>query len=62
MPRLARRSAAPDPERLVKLALRERPVARRDRGEDLGVELDLPQRYVIVNTKVNLHGDRAHLH
>ena len=39
----------------------ERPVARRDGREHLGVELYLTKRHVIVNTKVNLHGNRAHL-
>lgn len=51
----------PDTKRLVELPLGKRTVARGDRGEHLGVEFDLAKRYVIVNTKVDLHGDRAHL-
>jgi len=51
----------PYSKRLVKFPLGERPVASGDRGEHLGVEFDLAKRYVIVNTKVDLHGDRTHL-
>lgn len=51
----------PNAERLVELPLGERAITRGDRGEHLGVEFDLAQRYVIVNTKIDLHGDRTHL-
>lgn len=51
----------PNTKSLVELSLGKRTVARGDRGEYLGVEFDLAQRYVIVNTKVDLHGDRVHL-
>jgi hypothetical protein len=51
----------PYTQRLVELPLGKRAVAGGDRGEHLGVEFDLAKRYVIVNTKIDLHGDRAHL-
>ena len=55
-------AAGPQAERGVKLALRERAVGGRDGGEHVGVELDLVERHVVVNTKINLHGNRVHLH
>ena len=51
----------PDTQRLVELSLGERTVAGGDRGKHFGVKLDLAQRYGIVNTKIYLHRDRAHL-
>ena len=52
----------PDAQGRVQLTLRERPLACRDSSEDLAEQLHLPERHVIVNTKIDLHGYRAHLH
>ena len=59
--RRERGKSAPKPQCLVQLALRERTVACRDGRQDLGVEFYLTKRHVVANTKVNLHGNRAHL-
>jgi mycothiol synthase len=55
------RLAAPDAQRLVELGTGQRPVGGRHRGQHLGVELDLVQGDGILNTKVQLPGNRAHL-
>ncbi len=53
--------AAVYPERLIELCGGERPVRRRDRAQHLGVELDLIEGDAVVNTQVQLPGNRAHL-
>ena len=47
-----RAAAGPQAERGVKFALRERAVGGRDGGEHVRVELDLIERHVVVNTKI----------
>jgi mycothiol synthase len=51
----------PDAEHGIKLRRGERPIAGRHGAEYLGVELDLVQGHIVVNTKIDLHGNRAHL-
>ena len=60
---LSGRAAAhgPDAEHGIQFGRRERPVTGRDCGEHLGVEFDLIQCHVVVNTKIDLPGNRAHL-
>ena len=51
--------AGAQPERGVKLALRQWPVARRRHGrEHVGIEFDLVKRHVVVHTQINPHGNR----
>jgi hypothetical protein len=53
--------AAPDTERRVKFGGGQRPIGSRHRAQHLGVELDLVQGDGILDTKVQLPGNRAHL-
>jgi mycothiol synthase len=53
--------AAPDTERCVKFGGGQRPIGSRHRAQHLGVELDLVQGDGILDTKVQLPGNRAHL-
>ncbi len=55
------RSASADPQRLVEFRGGQRPVGRRYRAQYLGVDLDLVQGVEVVNTKIQLPGNRAHL-
>ena len=55
------RLAAPDAQRLVELGGGERPVGGRHRGQHLGVEFDLIKGDAVMNTKIQLPGNRAHL-
>jgi mycothiol synthase len=60
-PRTPRILAAVDAERLVEFRGRQRPVGGRHRGQHLGVELNLVKGDAVVNTKIQLLGNRAHL-
>src|SRR5262249_24880834 len=51
----------PDAKHGIQFGRRERPVTGRDRGKHLSVEFDLVHRHVVVNTKIDLPGNRAHL-
>ena len=53
--------AAVDAQRLVKFRGRQRPVRGRHRAQHLGVELYLIKGDAIVDTKIQLPGNRAHL-
>jgi mycothiol synthase len=56
-----RELVAADAERLVEFRPRQPPVAGRYRGQHLGVEFDLIEGDEVVNTKIQLLGNRAHL-
>ncbi len=56
-----RELVAPDAKRLVEFRRRQPPVAGRYRGQHLGVEFDLIEGDAVVNTKIQLLGNRAHL-
>ena len=55
------RLAAVDPQRFVEFRGGQRPVGRRYRAQYLGVELDLIKGVEVVDTKIQLPGNRAHL-
>src|SRR5262249_37997040 len=50
-----------DAERLVEFSWRQRPVRGRYRAQHLGVEVDLIKGDAVVDTKIQLPGNRAHL-
>jgi len=50
-----------DAERLVEFGRGQRPVGGRHRAQHLGVELDLVKGHKVMNTKVQLPGNRVHL-
>jgi hypothetical protein len=49
------------PENLVQLFCRERPVTCGDGGENLGIQVYLVKRHVVGDTKIELSSHRAHL-
>ena len=53
---------AGDAEHLVELGIGQRTVGRRDRAQHVGVQIDLIQCDAVVNTKIQLVRNRAHLH
>lgn len=50
-----------DTEHGVQFCRGKRPVTGRHRAEHFGIELDLVQGHIVVNTKIDLSGNRAHL-
>ena len=52
---------AVDAQRFVEFRGRQRPVRGRHRAQHLGVELDFIKRNAVVDTKIQLPGNRAHL-
>jgi mycothiol synthase len=57
----ARELVVVDAQRLVEFGGGQRPVGGRHRAQHLGVELDLIKGDAVMNTKVQLPGNRAHL-
>jgi len=53
---------AGDAECFVKFSVGQRPVGRGDGAEHIGVQVDLIQGDAVVNTKIQLSRNRAHLH
>ncbi len=49
------------PPAVPKLVIGQRPVARRDRAQDLRVQLDLIERHAVVDAQVDIVSHRVHL-
>ena len=60
-PRTPRSLAAVDAQRFVEFRGRQRPVRGRYRAQHLGVELYFIKGDAVVDTKIQLPGNRAHL-
>ena len=52
---------AVDSQRFVQFRDRKRPICDRHRAQYLGVELDFIKRDAVVDTKIQLPGNRVHL-
>jgi hypothetical protein len=51
-----------DAKRFVQFSIGKRPVGRGDSAEHVGVQVDFIQGDAVVNTKIQLPRNRAHLH